>query len=740
VTGAKHKGSDSSLIVSPPAPIAPVWRSGFPQSPDILPGEGEGLRHWKAVRKHWLLIAATGSLLAGVLAAGAWFLLAAKYTAFANVYVAAAPPRLVGMPGSENLRNDFLTYQRFQANRIKSRIVLNAALDRDDVKALNLAAREPDPIPWLEDELKVDYKEGSEIITVSMLGHDPRELITLVDAVTQCYVRDVVNVENQQRAEEIAQLENIYNSSKEKLHEKRNLRRRLIDQVGSGDTQALSQKQIVLLSNFGELKKQHINVRFELMKAQGRLAALKNRLKLQPALGMTEKAIDKAVREDPVAREHLARISRLKEIVRDYEMNALSSEESGLRTARKRIEALQHDVEVRRQEIKEQLAGERDHASKEEGEFTLAALSDEVATLTAQEKALAGEVEKATEEIGKIGNSSTEVAMLSDEIRQEEKLTERIGERLETLKFELRAPPRVRIDQPAGLAKRERKRQILATACAPVAAFLCVGLCVSWWEVRARRLQTVHEVTGLGMKLIGAVPRLPAAAQRRLVMGSDEQQVYGPTFLESVDAIRTLLLRGASVDGTRTVMVTSAVEGEAKTTLSSHLAISLARAGRKTLLIDCDLRRPTLHDIFGRPLQPGFSEALMQEVDVMQAVREAVDGLYILAAGQWDREVLRVLAKEGPQHLFDRLKKEFDFIVIDSHPVLAAADSLLIGQYVDAVIFSLLRDRSQLHVVYAACERLAGLGIRVLGAVVNGIDHEALYEDFSHSLPRYPRT
>src|SRR5262249_53373297 len=94
------------------------------------------------------------------------------------------------------------------------------------------------------------------------------------------------------------------------------------------------------------------------------------------------------------------------------------------------------------------------------------------------------------------------------------------------------------------------------------------------------------------------------------------------------------------------------------------------------------------------------------------------DGLMVMPAGHWDREVIQSLARGGASGVLEKLKEEFDFVVVDSHPVLAANDSLLIGQSVDAVILSVLRDVSQTPRVYAATQRGEGLGIRVWGGVV----------------------
>src|SRR5262249_19299541 len=144
---------------------------------------------------------------------------------------------------------------------------------------------------------------------------------------------------------------------------------------------------------------------------------------------------------------------------------------------------------------------------------------------------------------------------------------------------------------------------LLLTAVPLLAAIGGVAL-VGWLEFRARRIDNADEVAvGLGLRVLGAVPALTAAQSRQLLA---DDQAHDHTVVESIDAIRTMLLRTAGEEPTRVVMVTSAVGGEGKTTLASNLAVSLARAGRRTLLIDCDLRRPALHQLFEQTLQPGF--------------------------------------------------------------------------------------------------------------------------------------
>jgi polysaccharide biosynthesis transport protein len=156
--------------------------------------------------------------------------------------------------------------------------------------------------------------------------------------------------------------------------------------------------------------------------------------------------------------------------------------------------------------------------------------------------------------------------------------------------------------------------------------------------------------------------------------------------------------------------------------LAGQLAISFARAGQSTLLIDGDLRNPTLHKILGQPRTPGLCEVLRGDLDVSLAIRPTdVSGLYILPAGQLSRLIFTTSLQGSGQQLFERLRAQYKFIVVDSSPILPVADSLLLGQHVDAAVLSIRPRVSRLPSIWEACERLRAVGIRLLGTVVNGV-------------------
>jgi capsular exopolysaccharide synthesis family protein len=182
-------------------------------------------------------------------------------------------------------------------------------------------------------------------------------------------------------------------------------------------------------------------------------------------------------------------------------------------------------------------------------------------------------------------------------------------------------------------------------------------------------------------------------------------------------------------------MVTSAVGGEGKTSLASQLAASLARGWKKTLLIDGDLRNPAAHRLFNVPLDPGFSEVLRGDAEINQAIKAtSVSRLWLLPAGHWDAHAVQALAQEQVRTTFYALKQGYDFIIVDSSPVLPVADTLLLGQHADGVLFSVMRDVSRLPALHAAQQRLQNLGVRTLGAVVIGEHSDGAAEAYKSAM------
>jgi capsular exopolysaccharide synthesis family protein len=254
---------------------------------------------------------------------------------------------------------------------------------------------------------------------------------------------------------------------------------------------------------------------------------------------------------------------------------------------------------------------------------------------------------------------------------------------------------------------------------------------VAFLELQSQKVDTADDVPAeLGLQIVGALPILPAQAHRQggIARRQEEKDRYWRNLLlESVDATRTMLVHAARTRSHRVVLISSAVGGEGKTSLASYLGTSLARSGLNTVLIDGDLRSPAIHRLFDRPVAPGLSELLRGEAQLADVIVEtAVEGLKIVPAGRADRQTIRILAQGGLGPFFAQIKEQFDFVIVDSSPILPVADALIVAQQVDAALFSIFRDVSRKTKVFAALQRLHCLGVPVLGAVVTGA-HDGTY-------------
>ncbi len=389
------------------------------------------------------------------------------------------------------------------------------------------------------------------------------------------------------------------------------------------------------------------------------------------------------------------------------------------RELEKRRKTCLPEVETRfRARFKAELTEKIDTAERKHGFFD------------AQIKSLRNQADTLAKQIAALDpslmNDPPDLAHLKDQIRTAERAVDQIRFMIDMLGIEQsnsRVSFQMRASPPT---ERDYTRQIKLAGAGGVSAFALMLFGVAFWEFRTRRISMTDEVSrGLGLHVMGALPAVRTGPHSPGATRAAQDLAVQSQLQEAVDGVRTMLLHAARTEPLRVIMVTSACAGEGKTSVATQLAASLARSWRKTLLIDGDLRSPAAHRVFDLPQDPGLSEVLRGEVATEDAIRPApVSRLWVLPAGQWDAHAIQALAQDKVHTLFERLKGQYDFIIVDSSPVLPVADSLLLAQQADGVLFSILRDVSRVPEVYAAQQRLSPLGVRMLGAVVIGMTSE----------------
>jgi capsular exopolysaccharide synthesis family protein len=189
---------------------------------------------------------------------------------------------------------------------------------------------------------------------------------------------------------------------------------------------------------------------------------------------------------------------------------------------------------------------------------------------------------------------------------------------------------------------------------------------------------------------------------------------------EAVRAIRTKLLFSGNWGEIRTLLVTSAKEGEGKSTVASNLAVSFAQQGVKTLLIDGDMRKPHLHHLFGKQREPGLSDVLREAVQGVAAIVQTdVEQLSLLPAGKAPVSPAELLGGPALHSLLARLATAYDLILVDSPPLLAVADASVIAAAADGVLMVVKAGASNRDMLDRARSQLEDVRARMVGAVLN---------------------
>jgi len=198
---------------------------------------------------------------------------------------------------------------------------------------------------------------------------------------------------------------------------------------------------------------------------------------------------------------------------------------------------------------------------------------------------------------------------------------------------------------------------------------------------------------------------------------------------EAYRTLRTNLLFSGAVSGVKRVVVSSASPREGKSTTISNLAVAMAQQGNKVLLIDCDLRRPRQHKIFDMPAEPGVTNVLMTPKSYQAAIRETfVENLSIMTSGPTPPNPAELLSSPQMTELLDNLSMVFDILLIDSPPLLAAADAAVLTRLADGAIVVVRAGQTQRHALESAFQQLTQVGARIIGTVLN---------DPSGEVPKY---
>lgn len=191
---------------------------------------------------------------------------------------------------------------------------------------------------------------------------------------------------------------------------------------------------------------------------------------------------------------------------------------------------------------------------------------------------------------------------------------------------------------------------------------------------------------------------------------------------EAYRTLRTSMLVAASEHDAKTILVTSALAGDGKTTVAANLAVVLAQAGRRVVLLSADLRKPRLHEFFGLNNREGLADILAGGDRPWEALQACgVDNLWVLPSGHHATQPAELLQSTAMQEILAEQRAVVDFIIMDCPPALAVADALVLAPLVDGVLFVADAGETPRGAVLEARDLLNQVGGKLLGAVFNNV-------------------
>ena len=325
------------------------------------------------------------------------------------------------------------------------------------------------------------------------------------------------------------------------------------------------------------------------------------------------------------------------------------------------------------------------------------------------------------------GEIAKEVAHYNEELRYKRELYEMVRQRLTAFEMESKAPARIAIADYASRpwAPSSDRRAILSVMAVVGAMMLGLGVGFLRGTVDPR----IHEESDINAPMqvpfLGRLPLLPSGLS--LVDDSD------PMLVESVRMVRTSLLKRLGSSGSKVVLITSSGSRAGKTSVAVLLTRSLAQLGKKTLLVEADLRRPSIAERLGFVADSGLAGVLAGTVEEEEVVISTqIANLDVLPAGSCLAKFnFELLANGVFASCLDRWRQSYDFIVLDSPPVFPVADARILATQADGTIMVLRAAHCRRNDVFQAYTDLIAGGGRVVGTVFIGATAETTYGDYA---------
>ncbi|QIC17641.1 polysaccharide biosynthesis tyrosine autokinase [Providencia vermicola] len=345
------------------------------------------------------------------------------------------------------------------------------------------------------------------------------------------------------------------------------------------------------------------------------------------------------------------------------------------------------------------------------------------------------EKEKISKNIQKLPNTQQQIVRLTRDVESEQAIYNQLvakQQELSVLNSGITADVRI-IDsaesQPNAVAPKKALILVLAT----ILGFIVGCAYVIAREFFNNKIKGTEDIDALGVNVYATIPF--STYEKKLIAEGNKHPLAlenpADTAVEAIRSLRTSVYFSVMNQGNNLVMITSASPGVGKSFVTSNMAVVLANAGKKVLLIDTDLRKGRIHKAFGLSNKMGLSDYLaQQDANQPNIHRHVIENLDVICRGKNVTHSSELLMGERFKHLLDTMKGQYDIVVIDTAPILAITDAAIIGKYVGTSLLIAYYGVNTVKDVELSLKRFKQNDIEITGVILNGIDAKS--DDYNY--------
>lgn len=688
---------------------------------------------WRSIRRYWWQAGLLWMISSGVLMFLAFTSVKPTFLSFALLRV--EPPRasILG-PSSNTLGIDQI--KRTHMQLIKAPDVLSDAVSEyPEIVQLPELKNSASPEYVMDKKINVIDRVNSELIEVQMMGTSPQNATDIVNAVVRSYLKQAGRWANETTTAQIGKLTRELERRNKEVEDLRNNIKLLGSELGAADPELIKDRSRLTLEDYTRMSRDLSQLEFERITAESRVERLRGELAQPPVIAQRQNLQDAVYQAFYADRDVAdladalddakARLDKLNKVSRGQDVSH--------REMNDRITDLKSKIKVlwerRRSALEKQLAQEGAGQSTSTLDRELRDAENQYQDLIVREQAIRKNMQESKLTLENDESKELQLAFRRTDLARAESTLDSVQRALEQLQFESQGQTQISLIQtarPIGLPSNDKRWRFMAMA--PLGMFLAVASLCVLVEVRSGRVSNPDDLTNRSrLEVLGVVPPLPnPRSARKLMGGIDETRLRRQLveYIQSIDHLRVAI--SASLGSThehQSILITSAFGGEGKTTLSAQLAGRCANAGLSTVVVDGDLRNPTLTRTLEATDMPGLTNLLKGQSNIDKCLVRIGEGggFHLLPAGTIHGDPSRILESAKLGKIMAHLRENFQVVIVDSAPVLPVPDALLFGRWVQGIVIAVRYDTSRFPMIERAYKRLSTLKVPVLGAVVNGV-------------------